>query len=101
MRKYKTHYWIELSDKDKWYDHKLRWWVNYDKRRGICSSSRTVYTMKEIIKVLRRLYHENYNGVVYITKFMNYSEKEGGHLTEDIIVDYNDKYKNEITWLFK
>ena len=51
------------------------------------------------MKVLRRLYHEDYKGVVAVTRFLNYSEKEGGHLTEKFIVDYNDKYK--IQWLFK
>ena len=98
MRKYKTHYWIELDD-DKWYDHKLRWWVDRSDRKGTLATSKTVYTMKKVMRILRRLYNENYKGIVYITRFLNYSEKEGGHLTEKFIVDYNDKYK--IQWLFK
>ena len=99
MRGYKTHYWVRIDD-NRWYDHKLKWWVDYNDRKGNCSFSRTVYTMKKVMRILKRFYHENYKGIVTVIRFMNYSDKKGGHLTEEFTVDYSDKYKNEKAWLF-
>jgi hypothetical protein len=81
--KTKIFYLITLND-DRWYFPKYRWWFHTNEKQGSHHNNQKVYTMKKVIKVLRRLKYEGYKGNVIVNRRLKYIPGDG-HVFEEFV----------------
>jgi hypothetical protein len=75
-------YYLIVLDDDRWYFPKHRWWYHTSEKEGSHGNTQTAKTWKKVLKVLRRLQHENYKGKVTVTRREKYIPEKGNLFTE-------------------